>query len=264
MSSLLYNISRMSKNNGSKKQNPEEIFSRCIRHLREEHELTQAELAENIGISRQSINAIEKGRSLPSIDLVFDFANFFNKSLDEMLEFNRQIDKIHDQILTNFSPGGEIRKEQNMSELTPWRPFRDMVSLREAMDKLFEDSFISGEALPSSKISANVPIVDMYETDKDIIAEAHVPGYSEKDINVEVDEKGIYITGEKKIEQEEKKKNYYFKESSFGKFSRGISFPVKVKSDKANADFDNGVLKITIPKALAPKSKTIRVQINKK
>lgn len=254
----------MKKN--KKYQNPEEVFSKCIKHLREEHELTQAQLASSIGISRQSINAIEKGRSLPSIELAIDIAEYFDKTIDDLLSFTREFNQItnHIENISNPMLNGNIRKEQSMNQLSPWQNFRDTMSLKEAMDQLFEDSYIPQKSMPSIKLNSVVPSVDMYETDKELVTEVHMPGYSEKDINVEVDEKGIYLSGEKKEEIEDKKKNYFHKEIAYGKFNRVIGYPVKVKSEKAQADFSDGVLKIVIPKMEEKKPKTIKLKISKK
>lgn len=234
--------------------NPD-YFSKCFHKMREEQDLTQGELAECLGISRQSVNAIEKGKSLPSIDLALNIADFFHKSLDDFFH-------IEEELENNIS---NLRKETNMSDLTPFRPLRDMVTLREAMDRLLEDSFVSGETLPTLKMTSQaLPQVDMYETNKDVVAEIHIPGYSEKNVNVEVDNEAIYISGKKEEKKEEKDKNYYRKEVSSGKFSRTLPFPVAVKSSQAKAEFSDGVLKIVTPKEKQKKAKTLKVEVRKK
>lgn len=242
-------------------------FSKCFRKLREHHELTQGELARELGISRQSVNSLEKGKSLPSLEVAFDISNFFNTPLDEMLRFGNEVEEKMIQILNKPQIVNEQsgkRKEKTMHEINVWQPFRENISLREAMDKLLEDSVIAGETLPVARNSTITPAIDMYETDNDVITKLHIPGMTEKDVNVEVDNNAIYITGEKGEEKEEKKKNYYYKEIKFGKFSRTISFPVKVVSEKANADIHDGVLTITVPKVLEKKAKTLKLRINKK
>lgn len=243
-------------NNFKKSEDYNKLFSKCFKKLREEKEITQRELAETIGISRQSVNSIEKGKSLPSIDLAFDIANFFNKSLDEFFRIDNEINNI-----INNSPYGE--KGEKMNELSPFKHFRETMSLREAMDKLFEDSFIAPDSLPASKSLGIIPAADMYETDKDIVAEIHMPGYSENDVNLEVGEDAIYISGEKKQKNEEKKKNFYRREISYGSFSRTLPFPVDVNHDKAKANFKDGVLEIVVPKKEVKKSKTFKLKINK-
>lgn len=244
------------KNCNKKIDNYNKIFSQCFRKLREERDITQSELAENIGISRQSVNAIEKGKSLPSIDLAFEIANFFNKTIDEFFRFDNQINNI-----INNSPYGE--KGEKMNELSPFKHFRETMSLREAMDRLFEDSIITPDSLPAIKNSGIVPALDMYETDKDIVAEVHMPGYSENDVDLEIGEDAIYIKGEKKQKNEEKKKNFYRREISYGSFSRTLPFPVDVNHDKAKATFKDGVLEVIVPKKEIKKPKTLKVKISK-
>lgn len=237
-----------------KEQNPKDfcvIFSERFRKMRELKDLTQGELAEEIGISRQSVNAIEKGKSLPSIELAREIADFFNTSIDAFLRFDEEMEK-------HFFSKGE-----NMQEISPFRPFRESLSLREAMDRLLEDSVVAGESLPAIKTGA-VPAVEMYDTEKEVIAKMNVPGFAEEDIAVEVDDKAIYITGERKQQDKVEKKNYFHQEISYGKFSRVLAIPAKVRSEKAKAEFDKGVLIITIPKIEEKKSKTVKLKISSK
>jgi HSP20 family protein len=247
----------MSEENNSKiERDYSDAFSRCFKHLREMKELTQGELAEEIGISRQSVNAIEKGKSLPSIDLAQEIADFFNTSIDMFLRFDKKFEK---NIIN--TPRNAVRKESCMYEISPFKPFRDSLTLREAMDRLLEDSIVAGESLPSVKMSQVIPAVEMYETERDIVAKMNVPGFAEEDISVEVDDKAIYITGERKQEKKEEKKNYYHQEIAYGKFSRTLTIPTKVHAEKAKADFDKGVLTITIPKIEEKKPKTVKLKI---
>jgi len=237
-----------------KQSSTPEYFSKCFHRMREEQDLTQGELADCLGISRQSVNAIEKGKSLPSIDLALNIADFFHKSLDEFF-------RIEEEIEDNISG---LRGETSKSDLVSLKSSHDVVALREAIDQLFEDSFVSGSSLPPVKISGGFPAVDMYETGKDVVVEIHIPGYDEKDIGIEIDNKAIYVSGEKRQTKEEKDKNYYQKEVSYNKFSRTLMFPVSVKSNKAKAKFTDGVLRIVAPKEKQKKAKIIRVEINKK
>lgn len=233
--------------------NPE-YFSTCFHKMREEKDLTQGELAECLGISRQSVNAIEKGKSLPSIDLALNIADFFQKSLDEFFRIEEEIERD----ISN------IRKETNMSNLTPFDQFKDTLTLREAMDRLLEDSVVAGEALPVLKSGGGLPSVDMYDDGKNIVAEVHLPGYDEKDVDVEVDDEAIYISGKREEKKEDKKKNYYRKEVMYGKFSRTLAFPTAVKSSQAKAEFSDGILKVVTPKEKEKKAKTLKVEVRKK
>lgn len=239
-------------------------LSDCFRELREERDLTQGQLAEALGISRQSVNAIEKGKSMPSIDLAIGIASFFEKTLDEMFNIEKEIEKEIEKMENNIENisnniNKPFRKGSKMNELMPFRPFRR----RSMMDDFFDEDFF-GDNLPVFKAGASMPMVDFYETDKNVIAEFHMPGFTQDDVNVEVDDKAIYVTGEKKEEVEDKKKNYYHKETSYGKFSRAVAFPVDVVSDKADAEFTDGVLKVTVPKVAKKKAKKLNVKVSTK
>jgi HSP20 family protein len=224
-------------------------FSKCFHRMREEKDLTQGELAECLGISRQSVNAIEKGKSLPSMDLALNIADFFQKNLNDFFRLEEEIE----------NSINNIRKETNMNELLPFRSFRR----RGLVDDLLDDGLLS-DSLPVIKSGASMPTVDFYETDHSVVAEFHMPGFSEEDVSVEVDDKAIYVTGERKEETEDKKKNYYYKETSYGKFSRAVAFPVDVVSEKADAEFNDGVLKVVVPKVQKKKAKILKVKVNKK
>jgi len=224
--------------------------------LREFRDLTQGELAEEIGISRQSVNSIEKGKSLPSIELAQEIADFFNTSIDAFMRFDEEIEK-HFSEFNNF-PVQPERNEKN----------RESLDLHEAMGRLLKDRSVTGQSLPAIKMGA-VPAVEMYETQKEVVAKVNVPGFAEEDINVEVDDKAIYITGEQKdelksLDKARDKRNYFHQEISYGKFSRTLAIPARVRSEKAKAEFDKGVLTITIPKMEEKKAKTVKLKISSK
>ncbi len=140
----------------------------------------------------------------------------------------------------------EMRQMQkNMDSL-----FRNFFNL----DPLFENRFLIGEnSTPKSDlITSNYvePTSDLYETDKEIIAEIDLPGVDKKDIKVNVTKDSIEINAEKKYEtkKEDKKKGMYRFERSYSGFCRKLALPNKVDADKADAEYKNGVLQIKIPK----------------
>jgi HSP20 family protein len=131
--------------------------------------------------------------------------------------------------------------------LEPWRSFR-----RE-MDLLF-DRFSKGFGLPSfepfwtAETDLPAPAVDVAEDDKAYIVTAELPGIEEKDVDVTVSSGMLVIKGEKKQEKEEKDKNYYLSERSYGSFQRSFSVPDAVDRDKIAANFAKGILTVTLPK----------------
>ncbi len=115
-----------------------------------------------------------------------------------------------------------------------WEPFREFI------ERFFEEDF-------PIKIS-NYLATDVYETDKDVVVEMSVPGFKKEDIKISFKDGYLKVEGKAAEEKEEKEKNYWRKEIRRGSFVRVIPLPIEVDSKKAKASFQNGVLKITLPK----------------
>lgn len=143
-------------------------------------------------------------------------------------------------------------------------PFRDV---QNEMNRLFDD-VISGATFAmrpfdrSGAPSAFIPRVDVSETEKEIKVSAELPGMEEKDVTVEVDAEYLRIRGEKREEKEEKNRNWFCREQSYGAFERSIPLPASVEGDKAKAIFKKGVLTVTVPKKEDEqiKRKTIKIE----
>lgn len=146
-----------------------------------------------------------------------------------------------------------------MSNLTLWEPMREMMSLREAMDLLFDDAFT--RPLSISGVSAS-PAIDMYQTDENVVVKAALPGLNPEDVDITVTGESLTLRGEYKQETEQNDVNYHIREQRSGSFNRAILLPTDVQSNKAKADFENGVLTITMPIAeeVKPKSITIKAK----
>jgi HSP20 family protein len=134
-----------------------------------------------------------------------------------------------------------------------------MMSLRQAMDRLFEDSFVKpSSAWPELGIG-ELPI-DMYQTDNDVVVKASLPGVKPEEVDISITGDTITIKGEHKEEKEVKEEDYLRRERRYASFNRSLMVPVSVKSDKAEATFENGVLTLTLPKAEEVKPKQIKVK----
>lgn len=144
-------------------------------------------------------------------------------------------------------------------ELEPWRPFREAVSLRDAMDRLFEESVIT----PSKSAAVAMPKIDIKEKKDSVVVKAEIPGVAEEDLEIEITDNVMTISGEKKEEKEEDKDGYHYKESHTGSFSRSFSLPSEVAAEKADAEMKNGVLTITVPKVEAKKPKKVTIKQKK-
>lgn len=147
-----------------------------------------------------------------------------------------------------------------MMHLVRWEPFRDPVTLREAMDRLFEESFVRPRAGWLAQVGAGALAVDMYETDDAVVVKSTVPGIKPEDLDISITGDTLTIKGETKAEKEVKGENYIRRERRYGSFSRSLTIPVLIVSDKAEAEFENGVLTLTLPKAEEVKPKAIKVK----
>lgn len=142
-----------------------------------------------------------------------------------------------------------------------WDPFNEMVSLRDAMNRLFEDSFIRPGAWPASfEGTAWTLPLDVIETKDDILVKASVPGLKPEEIDISVTGGVLTIKGETKSEQKVEEGSYIRQERRYGSFQRTITLPADVVADKAKAEFESGVLTLTLPKAEEAKPKTIKVK----
>jgi HSP20 family protein len=147
-----------------------------------------------------------------------------------------------------------------MAELIRWEPFRELISLREAMDRLFEESFIHPRAGWLAPWGAETLAVDMYETDQDVVIKTSVPGVKPEDIDITITGDTLTIKGETKAEEKVERANYIRRERRYGAFSRSLTLPTTIVAEKAKAEFENGVLTLTLPKAEEVKPKTIKVK----
>ena len=126
---------------------------------------------------------------------------------------------------------------------------------------LFEDVW---EEMPKAE-RVFAPACDVYERGENVVVKCQIPGVKSEEVDIEVRENSVVLKGERKEEKEVKKENYYRRESAYGSFYRTIPLPVPVKTEKAVAEFEDGVLKITLPKAVpAKKVKVVKVKVKKK
>jgi len=147
--------------------------------------------------------------------------------------------------------------------LVRWRPFEDLMNITDELHRFFEDFF--GERLPvrrsSEESPAWIPRVDIAETDDEIIVRADIPGMEKDEIKVTLSDNILTISGEKKIERDEKRENYHRVERVFGSFSRSFYIPTNVEADKIKASYKNGVLEVVLPKKESAKPKEIPVEV---
>ncbi len=134
--------------------------------------------------------------------------------------------------------------------------FNPLRELQREIDRLF-DGFFRGSRVERGFY----PAVDVYETDNEVVIEVETPGLRKEDVKITVEDNVLRIHGEKKIEREQKDRNYYVVERSYGTFERAFRLPDYVDTEKIKAKFENGVLTITLPKKEEEKKKVIDVEI---
>ena len=140
-----------------------------------------------------------------------------------------------------------------------WDPFRDLITLREKMNRLFEEAFTSRGEDRELISSSWTPSVDIYETENALVLSAEVPGVDEDDIEIRIEDNTLSIKGERKFEKETKEENYHRIERAYGSFYRSFTLPSYVDQDKIEAEHENGVLKITMPKKPELKPRKVKV-----
>ena len=144
-----------------------------------------------------------------------------------------------------------------MSDLIRWEPMHEMITLREAMDRLFNDAF----TYPFGDGSGTqLPAVDLYQTDDEVVVKATIPGFKADDVQISVTGDMLTLKGEFKDKEETTEKTYHMREQRYSTFERTLSLPVSVVADKAKAEFEDGILTVSLPKAEEVKPKTITVK----
>jgi HSP20 family protein len=140
-------------------------------------------------------------------------------------------------------------------------PFSELVSLRDAMERLFDDRFFKPMWVGDGERLA-APALDLYTTPETVIAKVALPGVKPEEVDVTIGDDLVTITGVFEEETETSGSGYVYKELSQGKFSRSFALPTAIKADAAKAEFKNGVLVLTLPKTEEVKPTHVKVQVS--
>jgi len=151
-----------------------------------------------------------------------------------------------------------------MANITRFDPFSEMVTLRQAMDRLFEDSFVSPLTLRTYNGEATAPALDVHQTADEIVVTAALPGLKAEDVDITITGQTLTIRGEFKADEEVSRDQYLYRERRFGTFHRQLQLPVRVQGDAATATFEDGVLRLSIPKAEEVKPRQIQIKAGPK
>lgn len=149
--------------------------------------------------------------------------------------------------------------------LVRWEPVRELTSLQSEMNRLFNtffDSPTTGNA--GNGVRRWIPAMDLVETDDHFVLKADLPGLNEGDVNIEVEDNVLTVSGERKSEHEDKREGYYRVERSFGSFRRTLTLPEGVDPEAVSATFDKGVLEVRIPKPEQRKPRRVAIQVGDK
>ena len=145
-------------------------------------------------------------------------------------------------------------------ELVPFKPFGELSLFRGEMDRLW-DRFFRERPLAKTFSEEWAPSVDISETGDNLIVKAELPGLESKDVKVSLSGDLLTIKGEKKKETEEKDEHHHYIERYSGSFERSFRLLVRVEADKVGAEFDKGVLHITLPKTQKTKNKEVKIKV---
>lgn len=141
--------------------------------------------------------------------------------------------------------------------LVRWDPFRDLLTMQDRMNRLFSDAF--SRTAGEEATGAWLPAVDIYEQGDNLVLQAEVPGVGRDDLDVRVEGNVLTLSGERKQQKEIKDEQFHRLERSYGKFVRSFTLPVGIDTDRIKAEFRDGLLTLTLPKAEEAKPKRIKV-----
>lgn len=147
-------------------------------------------------------------------------------------------------------------------ELLPWSPWSRLPSLREEMSRLFDSNFRSFFEGETGLFSGWSPAVDIYQDKDNVYVKWELPGMKKEEIDITLHEGMLTVTGERKLEKEMKEGDTFRSERFFGKFHRSVNLPSAVDEKKVKAEYTNGILTVTLPKAEEAKAKHIEVKVS--
>jgi HSP20 family protein len=147
--------------------------------------------------------------------------------------------------------------------LIRWEPVRELGTIQNEMNRLFNTFFEApaGAGNGQQTLRRWVPAMDLVETDGEYVLRADLPGLTENDVSIELDERVLTISGERKSEHEERKEGYYRIERSSGSFSRSLTLPEGVDASAIKASFDHGVLEVRVPRPEAKKPQKVAIAV---
>ncbi len=148
--------------------------------------------------------------------------------------------------------------------LVRWEPFRDLLSLQERMNRFYDQSLRTAATPSEEQLGTWAPSVDIYETEKEIVLRADLPGIKLEDVDIRVENNVLTVRGERKFEKDVKQDSYHRVERVYGSFARTFTLPNTVNAEKIHATYEQGVLQILMPKREEARPKQIKIEVNQK
>jgi HSP20 family protein len=140
-----------------------------------------------------------------------------------------------------------------------WEPLREFSTLQNEMNRLFNTVFDTPAPAGNGGMRRWLPAMDLVESGEHFVLRADLPGLSEEDVTIEVEDRVLTISGERKSEHEVNKDGYHRIERAFGAFSRSLTLPEGIDAESVQASFDRGVLEVRIPKPEERKPRKITI-----
>ncbi len=146
--------------------------------------------------------------------------------------------------------------------LIRWEPLREVEILRRQMDRLFDDLTPANRQPADSRVhTAWVPAIEMKESDSDIVLRAEIPGVEAKDLDIQVTRDTVLISGEHRYQKQTEERGHFRSEFRYGKFQRVVPLPAQIQNDQVKADFNDGILTLTLPKLEDERRKVVRINL---
>jgi HSP20 family protein len=145
--------------------------------------------------------------------------------------------------------------------LIRWQPVRELGTIQNEMNRVFNSFFDTPTPANGTTFRRWIPAMDLVETESSYVLKADLPGLSQSDVNIEVDDNVLTVSGERKAEHEDRKAGYYRVERSYGSFRRSLTLPEGVDADAVKATFENGVLEVTVPKPAQHAPRKVQIAV---
>jgi HSP20 family protein len=145
--------------------------------------------------------------------------------------------------------------------LIRWQPVRELGTIQNEMNRVFNSFFDTPTPANGTTFRRWIPAMDLVETESSYVLKADLPGLSQSDVNIEVDDNVLTVSGERKAEHEDRKAGYYRVERSYGSFRRSLALPEGVDADAVKATFENGVLEVTVPKPAQQAPRKVQIAV---